>query len=268
MPVVARENLLFVPAQISGQQVMLLVDTGAERTILTEDAVKRLHLALDPHRISHTVGIGGPSADFDAIPGRFTLGGVKVPVDRLAVGRFTLRKIAGIQPDGLLGADILSQFDIDIDPADHHITLYRGRFCGPAKPLWASNDYEGLPDVGRSQDRLTVPIVLDGITARATLDTGAQFSAIGRDLATRAGVSQASLAADRQIVAHGAAPGTVSVPAHRFQRLQAGNFAVNNPVLPVVTLPRGAGGALLGGDFLAGRRVWLSFPTEHIFIER
>jgi hypothetical protein len=42
--------------------------------------------------------------------------------------------------------------------------------------------------------------------------------------------------------------------------------AVYAPSLPVVPMPEGMGDALVGADFLHGRRVWLSFATRHMFV--
>ena len=38
------------------------------------------------------------------------------------------------------------------------------------------------------------------------------------------------------------------------------------PELPVVPKVGGMGDALVGADFLRGRRVWLSFSTQRIFV--
>jgi hypothetical protein len=46
MPLEERGNLLFVRAKINDSTATLLVDTGAERTLLTEAAVARLRLPM------------------------------------------------------------------------------------------------------------------------------------------------------------------------------------------------------------------------------
>jgi hypothetical protein len=38
------------------------------------------------------------------------------------------------------------------------------------------------------------------------------------------------------------------------------------PALPVVPMSSGMGDALIGGDFLRGRRVWVSFSTHRLFL--
>src|SRR6478752_10112014 len=66
VPLETHGDMLFVRAVILGAPVMLLVDTGAERTLLTEAAVDRLHLPRDYQHATRTYGIGSPTATWDA----------------------------------------------------------------------------------------------------------------------------------------------------------------------------------------------------------
>jgi hypothetical protein len=221
MPLDLRQNLMFVTAGIAGKPVRLLVDTGAERTVLTEATVARLGLAHDPHHMTRSFGIGGSSANWDAdIPG-IVLGGTRFPVEHVAVGHFAIDHVNGPQADGLLGADILLAFDMDIDEPAHRLTLYRVRRCPEAVPPWhqAAIRIGGLE---ARRDRLLVPITLDGVNGMAILDTGAQATVIGMNLAQRLGLSTETLATDRIIMAHGAAPQPEAVHVHRFRGAHPG----------------------------------------------
>ena len=68
------------------------------------------------------------------------------------------------------------------------------------------------------------------------------------------------------ITAHGAAPQEVRVRLHRFNELRVGPAVVNGPLMPVVPMSFDMGDALIGGDFLRGRRVWLSFSTMRVLV--
>ena len=94
------------------------------------------------------------------------------------------------------------------------------------------------------------------------LDTGAQLSTISMRMAERLGLEEEELAADGTVMAHGAAPDQVAVRLHRFRELRVGPTVVHWPTLPVVPMSDGMGDALVGADFLQGRRVWLSFATS------
>ncbi|HEY1934427.1 MAG TPA: retropepsin-like aspartic protease [Acetobacteraceae bacterium] len=267
MPLYADNNLMFVPARINGRPVRLLVDTGSERTVLTEAAVARLGLPHAGRFITRTVGVSGMSAEWDAAVPGIVLGGTRFPVDRVAVGNFSLGRLSDPPIDGLLGADILLAFDMDIDLPTHQLTLYRVRRCPGARPPWHEPAVE-IEGVASRRDRLLVPITLDDTRGMAILDTGAQASTIGMPFALKAGVSAHDLEQDRAVLVHGASPGAVRVRVHQFEELRVGPAVFDDPKLAIVPAASGVGDALIGEDFLRGRRVWLSFATHHLFISK
>lgn len=254
-----------VPVEINGSRVRLILDTGAERTLLTETAVARVAMLRDPQHQTRTFGIGGQSTAEDARVSSFAIGGAYLPVPSVTVGQFTLPNPPGPALDGLLGADILSAFDVDFDTRDNRLTLYRARDCPDAGPPWR-DAFLSMGAVRRTQDRLLVPIVLDGAAGVATLDTGAQHTAISASMAGRAGVSAAALAQDPTITAHSAAAEQIAVRVHRFRRLQIGPAEVTDPALPVLPIMEGLGDGLAGADFMTGRRLWLSYASVRVFL--
>jgi len=118
---------------------------------------------------------------------RFVLGGVNFPVGRVAVGTFKLQNERGLRADGLLGADILLAFDLDIDVLDGTLTLYRSRVCPNAQPPWREPWIE-IAGVRARKDRLLLPFDLDGAQGMALLDTGAQGNVLGVNMARRMGL--------------------------------------------------------------------------------
>ncbi len=267
MAVETHANLLFVQAEIDGAPLTLLLDTGAERTLLTEAAVDRLHLPRDHQHATRTFGIGSPTASWDAALQRgLTLGGTSFPVHAVTVGKFGMERVAGGRADGLLGADILLAFDMDLDLPAGRLTLYRARrACPDAVPPWSA-PYVRITGVTAKRDRLLVPFILDGVEGMAVLDTGAQLSSISLRMAERTGLEEEVLAADRSVTARGAAPNNISVRIHRFRELRIGPAIVRGPELPVVPMAVGLGDALVGADFLKGRRAWISFATQQVFV--
>jgi predicted aspartyl protease len=268
IPVETHNNMLFIDAKIDDQPVRLLVDTGAERTLLTEAAVDRLHLPRDQHHATRTFGIGSPTASWDAmLPNGIVLGTTHFPVDTVTVGRFDISEVAGGgSADGLLGADILLAFDIDLDLPAKRITVYHARReCPLSTPPW-TEPYIRLKGIETKRDRLLVPFELDGAAGMAVLDTGAQVSSVSRAMMERLGLAEGSLATDRTVIAHGAAPDQVAVHVHRFREFRVGPAVLQAPTMPVVPMTGGMGDALVGADFLRGRRVWLSFSTQRVFV--
>ena len=142
MPLQVQDALLVVPAGINGKRVRLVVDTGAERTTLSDSVAERIGLPHDTRYTTRSLGVGGATTTNDVTLERLVLGDKRFPVDRIAVGTFKLRTEHGLDADGLLGADILLAFDMDIDVPGGKLTLYRSRVCPndhpPGRTPWRS----------------------------------------------------------------------------------------------------------------------------------
>jgi len=264
LPIEPRDNLIFVGVMFNDHPATMVMDTGAERTTLTETAVTRLRLRRDLHHPTNTVGIGGTSASYEALVDDFAVGVFRLPVERVAVGTFPLPEIGGVQPDGLLGADILLAFDLDIDLPARRLTIYRARPCADSRPPWTV-PYFSVEGVAMRRDRLVVPLAVNGADGRAVLDTGAQRSVIGLEFAARGGVTQAMLDADSSNLMRGASREQASFRLHRFDTIRIGTETAHGARLPVTRLPSGGEDALIGGDFLHGRRIWLSAASRQMF---
>jgi predicted aspartyl protease len=263
MPLEVRNRLLVVPAGIGGKWVTLLVDTGAERTVLSSDAVARLGLTRDEKIVTRSTGMGGVVTANDAIVPGLVLGGVRFPVTRVSVGQF--RFGPGLTADGLLGSDILLAFDLDIDVPDRTLTLYRPRQCPDDTPPW-HEPFARVAGVKALRDRLLIPLQLDNVEGMGILDTGAQATTIGVRMAKRLGLTPEAMAGDPIVQHHGAGPGSQEARLHRFGLLQIGPAAAVDPILSVLPVDAGVGDALVGEDFIDGRRIWLSFSSRDVFI--
>ncbi len=263
IPLEVHNRLLLVPAGIDGKWITLLVDTGAERTVLSADVVERLGLARDEKTITRSTGVGGTYTANDAIIPGLVLGGVRFPVTRVSVGQF--RFGPGLTADGLLGSDILLAFDLDIDLPDRKLTLYRPRLCPDVQPPW-NEPFERVPGVKALRDRLLIPLELDGVSGMGILDTGAQATTIGVSMASRLGLTAGAMTNDPVVEHHGAGPGSQDARLHRFGLLQIGSAVAHDPILSVLPIDAGVGDALVGEDFIDGRRIWLSFSNREVFI--
>lgn len=266
MPLRVQDRLLVVPAGINGQWVRLVVDTGAERTTISNASANRLGLPHDARYNVRSLGVGGATTADDVTVDRLVLGGVHFPVERIAVGRFVLQNAQGLNADGLLGADILTAFDMDIDVPAGKLTLYRSRVCLDARPPWQETPLE-IPGVRTRRDRLLLPFELDGTSGLALLDTGAQGNVLGIDMAHRMGLTDQVLAADPPVHNTGTG-GMVISRLHRFNLLRIGPITQPSPSIVVLSSDFGVGDALVGEDFLQGRRVWLSFRNRQVFVSR
>ncbi len=114
---------LLVTVQVNGADATFILDTGADRTLMGEDAVRRLGLERSGWVASTVRGLGGYEERPNALPRSLRLGGVTLRRRTLngdtsvTVGPLPVTEIAGQPIAGLLGRDFLAPFDLDIESA-------------------------------------------------------------------------------------------------------------------------------------------------------
>lgn len=262
---------LLVPLTVNGTTASFVLDTGAERSLVTPDAVHRLDLALDPWVGTVMRGVGGVAEHQNADPHSLTLGGVAL--QRHTITHDTSLTVgvlpelgAGSPVDGLLGRDFLSVFDLQLDMGAHRLTLYDAQGCSGRFLPWTA-PYASVPAETPMAHALVLPITLDSQRLTALLDTGASASMITLPGMIRLGLTQRSLAGDRAGVVRGIGRQAPEMQRHRFASLQIGSETQRDPelwVAPVRVVP--FVDALLGADWLAMQRlVWISFATSQVF---
>jgi len=106
--------------------------------------------------------------------------------------------------DGVLGADSLSSFDVDLDLPGQRMVLYEKQTCQGAVPAWPER-YATI-SAGRSVgDHLFFPVQLDGRRTDAFVDTGSQFTVLSTRAALAMGMTPGVLQHDRIATVLGAA---------------------------------------------------------------
>ena len=255
-------ELPLVPVRINGHPATLVLDTGAETAVLTEAAAKRLGVTTKYDFRRSLSGIGRAIATNDARLDSFSLGGVSVPYPRTLVGNLPLR-LNGAERDGMLGASLLADFDLDIDMPHKRLDLYDRLDCDSVRPPWAGRAV--TLQTTRSLSRHPFfPIQVNGRTLSATLDTGAQRTVVSSSAAAAAGIDATSQLAGHQ-VAQGAVGELLPAFLHLVDVSVAG-IKLHGPVLVTAAgFPRDID-ALVGLDFLMSNRVWLSYGARRIFI--
>jgi predicted aspartyl protease len=270
VPLETRSRVFGVPVTVNGHAISMLLDTGATRSLLAETTVKRLGVVRDGRTSTILVGLAGGSMITDANIETMSLGGAAISMDRLSVDPFERRQ--GI--DGVLGLDILRDFDLDIDAPRRALTLYRVRHCEHADPPWDERA-TAIAGVSTRSGWMDVPLAIDGVEEAAVVDTGASHTVITPRFARRLGLTDEALANDRIVPLRVINSSGTQARAHRFQTIRIGPITVHNAYVLVLSknpLPLGGGRqfreAVIGQDFLADRRVWFSMRTGRLFISR
>jgi predicted aspartyl protease len=170
-----------------------------------------------------------------------------------------------VQPPvaGLLGVDVLSHFEVELDLPAHRMALYTLTGCSSYAP-WPDASTFALQ---RTATGLTfVGAQVDGRAVRALVDTGARTTMLTRQTAMALGVSEATLAGATTRNGVGIGSGSVVFRQHRFDELGLPGDLVRDMPVNIAELDLPDIDMLLGADYLERRHTWISYATGRLFI--
>jgi len=112
-----------IEARLNGVALTLIVDTGADRTVISPEVIERAGLAGGPARPVQVIGVTGTStASLVTLPLLDVAGARIGPIVVVAHALpSSLRGQDGV--DGLLGRDVLDAFTLTVDTASGRATL-------------------------------------------------------------------------------------------------------------------------------------------------
>ncbi len=263
------DGFITMPVAIAGHVASMLVDTGSDDGLVTQAAAAGLALPPDRSRRTRLQGTGG---DGRTVPNvllpALRVGALALPAGSVPVGSLPAMPVLSPPVAGLIGANLLSSFDVEMDLPNRRIRFWRVRLdsmaCAPP-PDWAP-PYDSIP-ASRHGDRLTLAVALDGRPLTALLDSGARSRILSTRAAARLGVGADQLGADPGGINAGIDLHESSYHWHRFDRLVIGGERFARPVLTVAPVAEPVD-LLLGADWFAGRDVWISYATATLFVRR
>ena len=273
IPVLMRDGHATVPAEIEGQVVGMIVDTGASDSTITPQAAAQLGLRpiKDYPRSASVGGVDGAAFfEVDRIH-EMVLGGVTYR--NIAMWQSSIGARMGKPTDelvaGLLGADMLAHYDVALDEPASSLMLYTARSgCGPIAPPDASGKahWSAVPiEVGEG-DKLLVDVMVNGQPVRAVLDSGAPGALMDPVAARRVGLTTGG----RAVQVGGIGEDRVTGTAQRVASLSIGGIKLTNAPLLVVaqSLPvlQGAD-MLLGTTLLARVPVMISYRSRTLWLK-
>lgn len=258
---------LSIPVRIKGQTLRMIVDTGSEGSLISPEVAT--HLNLSPDQAQRTVihGTGG---------GAYKVINMQVP--EIQIGEIAFQHVSVPVADlpgkprlnppiaGLIGGDILSHLDLDFDVANQRLTFYEVRAISQScvqPPRW-NKPYVMVP-LSRIGHRVMLEVKLDGKPVVALLDSGARSRILSTQAANRFGLTPQQLAADPGGVNSGVDGKEGIYHWHKFRSFSIGGNIEKNPVLTVVAMHDMAD-MLLGADWFAMHKVWVSYATGQLFI--
>jgi predicted aspartyl protease len=180
---------IIVPATLNGTTVRAFVDTGSAATMLLKPVADELHLPLQTLRGKRPYGAGGE------------LAGDKAFVRSLELGQFISNNaniVAVPEIDGgkrtydmVLGGDLLSQVDVDIDLSEGRVRLFERNHCNGNVVYWADTAMSYSFHLSEIK-RIELKAKLNGEEVWASLDTGAATTLLSWQAAERIGLTPES----------------------------------------------------------------------------
>jgi len=272
IPVETAHNLPLARAEINGQPVSVLIDTGASQSLIWRPAAERLglHLTTGPKAV-RMYGVGGES-QLDA-----------TVIKELRLEKFTARdlriNVAGDRKanfEMLLGEDFWSVTSLEFDLKHQVVRMMEPKGCKTDElPYWTKTysmaDLLASPLDAR---KIQVNVLLNGHAARAQIDSGASHSLVSKGVADQSGVSYQGTGAD--LVGIGGK--SLESRVGRFQTFTIGDETINNVQVLIAQLDKNmttqqvgsripdaavtAPDMYLGADFLLAHRVFIDNSTR------
>jgi predicted aspartyl protease len=168
---------------VNGSARRFLVEPGALWTAMSTPVAAKLGLKplpLGPVGRSDLYS-GGEEASQFAVAERLEFGGLAAQHAKVLL---LPEKVVGPDLDGVLGSDLLANYDLDFDVAQHVLRLVSQRHCTGRVALW-TQEYVAVPFSVSTSRHLVVPMTLDGKRVSVAIDTARIKTAMSESSADR-----------------------------------------------------------------------------------
>jgi hypothetical protein len=243
------------------------VDTGAH-TLVTPNTSGRFDFAPDGYHRTRAIGTAGTAVVDKVLLSNFEFAGKRyrtLSVAEISLPAPNASKMLVNPLAGLIGSDLLSEYDVDLDLEGKTMSLYKVHGCTKVTPPW-TEPYMPLPVKITSRHNIVFPVEIEGHRLSALLDTGATSFVISRRGAIKTGVTEEQLRADPMREVSGVGGMNVHQPVHKFQTLVIGDETFRDVPLQLMDARLLDGEILVGLTYLAPRRAWISYTTGMLFI--
>ena len=259
------QGFLNIPVTLNSHRARMIVDTGSEGSLLSPEAAALFETQLDRTRHTMVHGTGGLGRVVpNAVVRSFKMGGlefgpVSIPVDALPAVPRTDPAV-----EGLVGGDLLARYDVEFDVAQGTLSFWSAQTSECSGPQGWRYIYRAVP-LQTAGERVIARVELDGHALQALVDSGARSCIVSTQAVERMGVGAHELAADPGGLTTGVDGHQQTYHWHKFGMLQIGQEQEKSPVLTVAPV-QDTVDMLLGADWFATHRVWISYRTHTLYV--
>ena len=252
------DGTFLVDARVNGSPAVLVLDTGAEHSLLDREFAQRLGLhpvayaeLQTPYSSENTAVILVPHLDIQSVHSS----GLRMMTDDLAATSGAL----GVHIDGALGNDVIRKFTITLDYSVGTITFGRISVAPHGVPI----------KLHRIGNRYFAHLNLDGVPLTFLLDTGTNFSVLSNSGWSRLNQDKKALSVIDGVRSSGTlAPSKLVC----IRQMTIGGTSYEN--LPMRVQPPTSAGflsnpdvdGLLGSDFLKQFVVSLDLANDSLYL--
>ena len=189
LPLLESHGRFSVQVSVNDEAAPMLVDTGAQRAAVSRQTADRLQLPTDASRTLRAIGVGGRTVgEHPRVAQTIRFGPAMWP-------RYALQTVTIVRPEqagdpaapvGVIGADMLSAYDVELDFPARTATLYAVSGCSGDFVPWTGR-HDALAPLSGPPDLFVIAMTLNGHAIRALLDTGSNTSSLSLAAARTAG---------------------------------------------------------------------------------
>ena len=215
-----------VPVSVNGAEKQFLFDTGGFFTQVSAHVAKDLNLRLDHNSGVEMYGVDGSVSKDVTTLDSFAIGAIHGQ-------HFQVPILPDPELDGLFSPVGFKNVDFDLDFAARKLNIISNDHCEGKVIYWPYKAATAVPITIRD-NKLIVPVLVDGHEFTATVDTGASTSTMRLNEAERIfGLSPDSPGMKKIDVLGG--DEKAGVYAHPFKTLTFEGITVNNPTIRILT---------------------------------
>ncbi len=175
-------TVMVVPVKIDNTDKKLLLDTGGLVTQISRATADRLDLP-QRYRQQRLFDLAGNTSNAQTTVPKFSLGNQNQSEVPMVVAP-NPNLGTSLPYDGLLATDLFPGDDIDMDFGARRLTTFSADHCEGRVVYWPADRVAVVP-ITENHNLIIIPVVVDGHTLNAVLDTGSQYTVMNMDLANQ-----------------------------------------------------------------------------------